>query len=233
MIKVAVADNDKQVINNLKEIFNDINVKPWYFLSLKDLDKKRNEIEFDIYILDIKFPHKSGIDYAKEIRKTNSRAIIIFLTSYEEFAIKGYEVNALDFILKPIEKIRVLNAFTKALEKIKTDKLIKIVENRREIYLRISKIKFIEKSKRKVIFYTNNNDLYETYYTVKGVAKKLPFFIRINQSQLVNPLHIKDVFNDEYHGYVILYSGEKLCFSRRYRKSFDLDYANFVVNYYD
>lgn len=58
--------------------------------------------QYDIIFLDIMLPDRTGIETAKLIRKKDEAVIIVFTTSMKQYAINGYEVNALDFILKPV-----------------------------------------------------------------------------------------------------------------------------------
>ena len=74
----------------------------------------------DLIFLDIQMPGKSGFDLLEEIQ---TNAIIIFVTAYDEFAIRAFEVNARDYLLKPVNKDRL----TQAIEKLKTDQEVQDV----------------------------------------------------------------------------------------------------------
>lgn len=77
----------------------------------------------ELLFLDIQMPGKSGFELLKEIEKLPR---VIFITAYDDFAIKAFEINALDYLLKPVEPKRLANAITKAL---KTEMPVKAAES--------------------------------------------------------------------------------------------------------
>ena len=73
---------------------------------------------FDILLLDIETKSIGGIDLAKQLRKNGSRAEIIFITSHFEFYGEGYEVDALHYLIKPVQSDKLFTVLTKATEKL-------------------------------------------------------------------------------------------------------------------
>lgn len=77
--------------------------------------------DYDIILMDIEMPGTNGMDAAEQIRKRDAQVVIMFITNMAHYAIKGYEVGALDFVLKPIQYLNFAN---------KMDRAMQLVENR-------------------------------------------------------------------------------------------------------
>ena len=84
----------------------------------------------DLIFLDVNMPLLSGIDF---IKKYNPKQLIIFTTAYSDFAILGYELNVVDYLLKPISYDRFCNAVEKAIKQFNN----KVNDNLNYIYLKI------------------------------------------------------------------------------------------------
>ncbi len=75
--------------------------------------------KYDLVLMDIDMPHLNGLAAAKKLRKVDESAVIIFITNMAQYAIRGYEVDALDFLVKPITQSLLSAKLHKALRKIK------------------------------------------------------------------------------------------------------------------
>ena len=168
--------------------------------------------------MDINMPGIDGMSATKELRRLDKNVKIIFVTSLAQYAIKGYEVNAFDFIVKPV------NYYTFAL------KLDRLMENYREkeessiiikandsfIKTPVSEIKYIEVSDHKLIVHTVNND-YETYNTLSNyleLLKNEPFAL-CNRCYLVNLKYVNKVNKD-----TVYIGNNRIQMSRRKYKEF-------------
>lgn len=74
--------------------------------------------DYDILLLDVEMQELSGIDLAKQIRRENKRVEIVFITSHFEFAGEGYEVDALHYLIKPVQEEKLVSVLNKAVEKL-------------------------------------------------------------------------------------------------------------------
>ena len=70
--------------------------------------------DYDIILMDIEMPGTNGMDAAEQIRKRDAQVVIMFITNMAHYAIKGYEVGALDFVLKPIQYLNFANRTAEA-----------------------------------------------------------------------------------------------------------------------
>ena len=143
----------------------------------------------DLLFLDIEMPYVSGIDFLKNMTQPPK---VIFTTAYEQYAIKGYELDVLDYLLKPISFERFLKAANKAYDYfistttnqgnylfIKTDNKLEKVN--------LNELLFVEAMENYVALYTPDKKLI-THSTLKALQEKLPAnqFIQPHKSYLVN-----------------------------------------------
>ena len=159
------------------------------FLKTKDVD---------LIFLDIEMPLVTGLEFAEQLPK---QSLIIFTTAYSQYALKSYELDAIDYLLKPIEKHRLEKAIQKAelynqllsQSTIKntiesnTNDFLFIKSDRRFYKLNFDEIKFIEGLKDYVVIHTKTQKLI-TAMNLKTTHQKLPAqnFLRVSKSYVVN-----------------------------------------------
>nr|WP_315251297.1 LytTR family DNA-binding domain-containing protein [uncultured Flavobacterium sp.] len=154
--------------------------------------------EVDLIFLDIEMPMVSGLEFAAQLPKNT---LIIFTTAYPQYALKSYELDAIDYLLKPIEKSRLEKAIDKAklygkllseetekniIESNTADFLI-IKSDRRFHKINFADIKYIEGLKDYVVIFTDNQKLI-TAMNLKTIHQKIPehIFLRVSKSYVVN-----------------------------------------------
>lgn len=169
----------------------------------------------DLIFLDIKMPGVNGLDFARTIP---ANTLVIFVTAYAEYALDSYEVDALDYLVKPIE----MNRFKRAVEKACTyhallspeinkgsvesvsEEHIFVKAERRYFKVQLKHILFVEGLKDYVVIQTSEQRLI-TKMNLKSIHELLPkdVFLRVNKSFIVNTQHIdsfdnNDVFISKY-----------------------------------
>ncbi|MFY0712932.1 response regulator transcription factor [Seonamhaeicola sp. NFXS20] len=143
------------------------------------------ESHVDIIFLDIQMPELKGTDFAKLI---NPKTKIIFTTAYSEYALEGYNLNALDYLLKPITFERFLQAVNKFK---KEDTFIEdsiTVKSGYDLHkLKYDDILYVESDNEYVVFFTSEKKIM-SHQTLKSLEKKLPasLFLRVHRSYIVN-----------------------------------------------
>lgn len=163
----------------------------------------------DLIFLDIQMPGISGIEFAKSIPKTT---LVIFTTAFAEFAVDSYEVDAVDYLVKPIKPKRFEKAVEKAIsyhamlisEESNADiehvenEFIFIKSDRRFFKVNLINILFIEGLKDYVIIQTDSQRLI-THMNLKTIHELLPRhkFIRVNRSYIVNIERIDSFSNND------------------------------------
>ena len=153
-----------------------------------------NNNEVDLLLLDIEMPQLNGIDFIKNL---NISVQVIFTTAYPEFALEGFNVNAVDYLLKPISFDRFLKAINKVKVKSKLNSGSNIAEadidyifvkaDKKLVKILYSDIIYVEGMKDYVIIKTESTRVI-TLQTMMSLEKKLPpeLFVRIHRSYIVN-----------------------------------------------
>jgi two-component system LytT family response regulator len=194
----------------------------------------------DILFLDIQMPELDGFEVLSAL-SDDEMPIVIFVTAFEEFALQAFEAHALDYLLKPFDDERLLQAFTRAKsqlqlqqnEKAQLDfrelianipkratyqEQLAVRLNERVILVKIEMIDWIESSANYVKLHIED-EVYLFRETMSGMEQRLnpTHFTRIHRSTIVNLDRIKE-FQPWSHGdyIVILKDGQKLKMSRNY-----------------
>ncbi|WP_159023733.1 LytTR family DNA-binding domain-containing protein [Formosa sp. L2A11] len=157
----------------------------------------------DLLFLDIHMSDLNGLELAKTLEHPPK---IIFTTAYSEYAIDGYKVNAIDYLLKPIEYVDFLLASNKAADTItkaqqflsevkKKDDFLFIKSGQKHIRIHFKDIKYIEAQKEYVALKLIHGETVKTLLRLKNIEEVLPkeHFMRIHRSFIVNLNHIVTV----------------------------------------
>ena len=157
----------------------------------------------DLIFLDIHLPEESGLDFAKAIP---AHTQIIFTTAYANYALESYELNALDYLLKPIAEERLRKALDKVLQHFQTKNTgneisstkdhIFVKADRKLFRLELNDIQYIEAMKDYVMIHTLEKKLMVAM-NIKTIFNQLPAvdFVRVNKSFVVNLNNIQSVDN--------------------------------------
>jgi len=231
MIKIAVIDDEKEERERLlgycqrlrgesKEVL-DIHV----FLSGDEFLEK-SDISFDLICLDIDMDGRDGISTAKEIRKTDEHVIIIFITNMAQMAIRGYEVQARDFIVKPINYYSFVMKMTDAFNMIRNRKVRNIILSTADGMRRISTddLYYIEVSGH-YLYYHTKEQVFRQKASMKDIEDRLAglSFKRCNNCYLVNLKYVDCVNKDD-----MKVGGDWLKISRPRKKEFLQSLANYM-----
>lgn len=176
----------------------------------------------DLVFLDINMPDISGISFAKSINKNIK---IIFTTAYRDYAVEGFELQAVDYLLKPISFERLLKAVNtyfevysdsrqKELEATETNNFMFVRSERRMVKVDFDAIIYIESFSDYIKIHLANETLV-TRETITAIEAKLPNnqFIRIHRSFVIALAHISSFTNEH-----IIIHNRALTISRSYKK---------------
>lgn len=145
---------------------------------------------FDLLLLDILMPGVTGMDAAKEIRRSNHEIPIIFLTSSREFAVESYRVSAEDYIMKPARKDEIFPALDKQLKRFTQEEAYLTLKTGNGIVkLPFTQIVYVEVINRSVQFILANGEVREVYGYLTDYEGDLlsdPHFYKPHRSYVVN-----------------------------------------------
>lgn len=193
MLSVAIVDDEPQASDVLEEILNQFAKERGIVLSV---DRYYSPVLFltqytnryDLVLLDIEMAEMNGMVMARKLRETDSSIPIVFITNMRQYAIKGYEVNASDFVVKPVSYYDLALKLDRILRQrprnspvvaIKTDGIIK--------YLPLSSIRYVDVINHKLVYHTLDGTFEE-----RGTLKKIEplfsanHFFKCNNYCLVN-----------------------------------------------
>ena len=145
--------------------------------------------QFDIILLDIEMEKMDGLEAAKIIRKSDKDVIIIFVTHLAQYALKGYSVNALSYLLKPVTPFALSHELGRALERLirKVDDYIFINKENSLVRLNVKDILYIESVGHKTLIKTKKEE-YLVPGTIRNMEEQVSKFnfFRCNNGYLVN-----------------------------------------------
>ena len=173
---------------------------------------------YDILFLDVEMKHLDGMETARRVRELDKDVIIVFITNMAQYAIRGYAVDALDYVLKPVSYFAFSQRLNRAISRMKkrTDKTIMVNIKGGTVRINLANIFYIESQGHTLILHTILGD-YETIGTMKEMEEKLDgmSFCRGNKGYLINLQHVDSVQD----GCAVV-RGEQLVLSRARKKEF-------------
>lgn len=207
LIKTLIVDNDQICIDILKKY-----LQSFPFVKIVgELNNPQDAIGFlqnnniDLLFLDIEMGQIHGIELARHIKSIHPNALIIFVTGHPGFALEGYEVYPVDFLIKPINILRLEKALNKVKEiksssPSKTDHKIGMNVAGGIQMVNVNDILYIEKQGRRIsVVCKNSETLYsnESMQTLENLFSSFDFY-RPHQSFLVPMQQIKAIYPDKY-----------------------------------
>ena len=212
-------DDQQHLSTEIKDWANlrKIQIKILFYSSAEAFIMAWPDNNFDIIFLDIQMKCMDGIELAEFIRKNDRNSMIVFLTNFQQYALNGYDVNALHYLIKPLSKAKLLPVLDKAhtiWASRHKDVLIVSTENGL-VKLPFGEIHHISISSHIATLHTDNNQ-YKLRKTTAELRDLLPeYLIRCHRSHFVNLFKVDCVYNKS----LLLSSGEILPISRKNSKN--------------
>lgn len=228
MLRIAVVEDDKTYAAQLKEYLERYEEEKKRRLSVTVFSDGEDIVtgytaDFDIILMDVEMTFMDGMTAAEKIRMIDSEVVIIFITNMPQYAIQGYKVDALDYVLKPISYFAFSQRIDRALTRVKKDEsrfiTVAVKGGRRK--LDVSLLCYVEVRDHDLIYHTVDGDCM-TKGTIKEAEDALSGekFFRCNRCYLVNLEYVED-----FQGSSVTVNGECVQVSRSRKKAF-LDAVN-------
>ena len=140
----------------------------------------------DILLLDVEMPGKSGVELAKELRKTNDTIQIVFVTGYSDYIAEGYEVSALHYLMKPVNKEKFFSVLDRAVSKLKSREKSLLLETSGEtVRVPLHDIRYIDVRQNYVTVHAREDHTVKK--TLGAMEKELDNrFFRAGRSLILN-----------------------------------------------
>ncbi|KIA87345.1 LytTR family DNA-binding domain-containing protein [Flavobacterium sp. AED] len=231
-MKCVIIDDEPLAVDLLKEFVSKVDSLELVntFTNAIDAISIINQSNVDLIFLDIEMPHFSGIDFINAIEK---KPLIIFTTAYSNYAVEGFNLGAVDYLVKPIPFHRFLKSVLRAQQIFNpqnlpvSNNLISTPEIEQDfmfvraeyenVKLNFSDILFIEGLKDYVKIYTTDNKYTLTLISLIKLENLLSSkgFARIHRSYIINIKHVKSIQKNK-----VIIAEKRIPISESYKSSF-------------
>lgn len=232
MLKIAVVEDQQEVREELCRFIrqyaaeNSLQVE---VLPVEDgaVIAEHYEPGHDIIFMDVEMPGLDGFGAAEKIRAVDADAVLVFVTNMAQYAIKGYEVDALDYVLKPVNYYQFCTKLSRAVQRVQRRRggqvVLQLAGGGMQV-LSTGDIYYLETHDRLLWYHTTKGE-FSVRASLASAEKQLAqyHFSRCNQCYLVNLQYVKAVENDFVH-----VNTDHLEISRRQRAAFLTAVASYI-----
>ena len=197
MIKIAICDDEPVMCERLRQMVSS-KLELWnvpYKITCRGNGAALlfSPPDYDMIFLDIQMPGPDGVQLAKRLRQQGFGGVLIFVTVLAERMLDAFEVEAMDYLCKPVDEDRLERALRRSLERLdkKEEKSLFIQTMNWYRSVKLKDIYYCEVINRKIYLHTRDGVM-EYYGKIKDVEQQTaPYLIRCHRSFLVNPDYLK------------------------------------------
>lgn len=239
MLRIAICDDTTKDLRDNRSI-----VEKWAaaeggkdvavvgFDSPEKLLESHKKEHFDLLVLDILMPEKTGIELARILRKDGDETMVIYTSSTTEYAMDAFGIQAVGYVKKPVkpEELETLLDRARALYKARPKRYITVVEKDKPVKTEIMDVVYVENSNRNVIYVLRNGEKIEVSRRMgsfEEVIEPIPSeeaFVQVHKSFFVNMKYIKTIREES----VLLDNGDVIPVARRRKSDLKDRYMSYV-----
>ena len=168
--------------------------------SVREAIEKMQSYPVDVLFLDVSMPEVNGIQFAEALQRLKNPPAVIFVTAYSEHALEGFKVNAVDYLVKPVETERLSQAISRVREHVslhvqaQKSERIPVEKGGKKILIGIDKIRFVM-ARDDYAYLQTDTDRYFSTVSLAQLEKRLDGhgFFRVHRGYIVNLEYVEDV----------------------------------------
>lgn len=231
-IRIGVVEDDPAACRRVLDYLNQYRSETGTEFTISVFDDGEQIVEkytpiYDILFLDIEMQHMDGMAAARRIRERDDSVVIVFITAAPQYAINGYEVQALSYLLKPVPYFAFRQELKRSIDMVhrRGSESLLIEASGRQMRVELADVLYIESIRHTIIVHTLSGKL-SVSGTLKDFEERLAEqdFFRSNSCYLVNLRHVVGVEGQD----CVMSNGEALRVSRPRKKAFLTTLANYM-----
>ena len=201
-MRIAVCDDEEKFRTHEKDLIDklagSIDVIVDSYSDGRKLLEAFDKKPYDVLFLDIEMPAMDGITLAKKLRERSDSIYIVFLTGHVEYALEGYEVNALRYLTKPVSEDKLREVLRFVMDKSKSKRQLMIKVDGEETLINVSDIIYLEAQNQYVMIYTTSGE-YLVRYNIGDFEEQLKNdgFFRTHRGYLVSLAKVKKLVKSD------------------------------------
>ena len=227
MLKAMIVDDEAPARSELKFLLDELGQTEVVAeaASVREAIEKLKEYPCDVMFLDVNMPEATGLQLAEALQHLKFPPAVVFVTAYSEYALDAFEVDAVDYLMKPVEADRLARALDKVQARLKpapaahsSVERIPVEKGGRKVLVPIDQIRYIEAKDDYSCIYTDDDRYLSTISLAKLEQKLAPHgFFRVHRGYLVNLSMVEEIESVSGGTLLLTLNGveEKIPVSRR------------------
>jgi len=206
MIRIAVCEDKDEDMAHIRSMLCQTKILCDFteYTSAESLlfDIETDQKQFDIFLLDIYLPGQSGMEAARCIRAADPNAVLIFLSTSEEFYREAFDLYAFHYLIKPVSLTDLREVLQRAAERIAApEETLQIAFRGQNTLLRLADIMYISSSNHALRFYMQDGQEYTSYGRLDELEERLAseLFVRCHKSFIVNLLYVNRLTKEGFY----------------------------------
>ena len=202
MLKAMIVDDEAPARSELRFLLDEVGQVEVVAeaASVREAIEKMKEYPCDVIFLDINMPEANGLQLAEALRHLKFPPAVVFVTAYSEFALEAFKVNAIDYLVKPVETDRLAQAIARVRDSValhmqaQKSERISVEKGGKKILIAIEKIRFVM-ARDDYAYLQTDTDRYFSTVSLAQLEKRLEGhgFFRVHRGYLVNLAMVEEV----------------------------------------